>query len=46
MGYITSFVRDGDRAFLTYSRTGRGNEPVNGSVGLLDMTPYGRGDAC
>ncbi|WP_420878558.1 MULTISPECIES: hypothetical protein [Streptomyces] len=25
--------------------TGRGNERVNGSLGLLDMTPYGRGEA-
>ncbi len=24
--------------------TGRGNERVNGSLGLLDMTPYGRGE--
>src|SRR5215218_7547088 len=24
--------------------TGRGNEPSNGSFGLLDMTPYGRGE--
>jgi len=31
--------------FLTYSTTGRGNEPVNGSLGLLDMTPYGRREA-
>ena len=31
--------------FFTYSTTGRGNEPVNGSLGLLDMTPYGRGEA-
>ena len=45
MGYITCFLRDGDRVFLTYSTTGRGNEPVNGSLGLLDMTPYGRGEA-
>jgi len=45
MGYITCFLRDGDRVFLTYSTTGRGNEPVNGSPGLLDMTPYGRGEA-
>ena len=37
------YVRDGDRAFLTYATTGRGNERVNGSLGLLDMTPYGRG---
>ena len=45
MGYLTCFLRDGDRVFLTYSTTGRGNEPVNGSFGLLDMTPYGRGEA-
>jgi hypothetical protein len=44
MGYLTCFLRDGDRAFLTYSTTGRGNERVNGSLGLLDMTPYGRGE--
>src|SRR5258708_451252 len=42
MGHIVCFLRDGDRVFLTYSTTGRANEPVNGSLGLLDMTPYGR----
>src|SRR3984957_8653163 len=45
MGNIVAFLRDGDRVFLTYSTTGRGNERVNGSLGLLDMTPYGRGEA-
>jgi hypothetical protein len=45
MGHIVCFLRDGDRVFLTYSTTGRGNESVNGSLGLLDMTPYGRGEA-
>ena len=45
MGYITCYLRDGDRTFLTYSTTGRGNEPAEGSFGLLDMTPYGRGEA-
>ena len=45
MGHIVCFLRDGDRVFLTYSTTGRGNEPVNGSLGLLDMTPYGRREA-
>lgn len=44
MGSITSFLRHDDRVFLTYSTTGRGNEPVNSSLGLLDMTPYGRGE--
>ena len=44
MGHLTFFLRDGDRAFLTYSTTGRGNERINGSLGMLDMTPYGRGE--
>ncbi len=44
MGYLTCYLRDGDRVFLTYSTTGRGNEPVAGSFGLLDLTPYGRGE--
>ncbi|MDY0908250.1 DUF899 family protein [Microbacterium sp. CFBP9034] len=42
MGSITSFLRDGDRVFLTYETTGRGNEVFEGTFGLLDMTPYGR----
>lgn len=45
MGYLASFLRDGDRTFLTYSTTGRGTETANGSMSLLDMTPYGRGEA-
>ncbi|WP_329456554.1 DUF899 family protein [Streptomyces sp. NBC_01497] len=45
MGSLTCFLRDGDRVFLTYSTTGRGNEPVSGFLALLDMTPYGRGEA-
>ncbi len=44
MGHLTVFLRDGDRTFLTYSTTGRGNERVLGSLGLLDITPYGRGE--
>lgn len=44
MGFLTSYLRLGDRTFLTYSTTARGNERVNGSMGLLDMTPYGRGE--
>jgi hypothetical protein len=36
MGDIVSFLRDGDRLFLTYSTTGRGNEPVNGSYPGFD----------
>jgi hypothetical protein len=42
MGLLICFRRDGDRVFLTYSTTGRGTEPANGSLALLDMTPYGR----
>ena len=30
-GHIICFLRDGDRVFRTYSTTGRGNEPVDGS---------------
>ncbi|TWH38000.1 putative dithiol-disulfide oxidoreductase (DUF899 family) [Rhodococcus rhodochrous J38] len=44
MGYLTSYLRDGDRTFLTYSTTGRGTERANSSAGQLDMTPYGRGE--
>lgn len=42
MGHLECFLRDGERVFLTYATTGRGNEPANGSLGVLDMTPYGR----
>ncbi|MFD2028437.1 DUF899 family protein [Promicromonospora aerolata] len=45
MGHIACFLRDGDRVYLTYRTTGRGNEPASGVFGLLDMTPYGRGEA-
>jgi predicted dithiol-disulfide oxidoreductase (DUF899 family) len=44
-GRISCYLRDGDRAFLTYSTTGRGNEVSAPSFALLDMTPYGRGEA-
>jgi predicted dithiol-disulfide oxidoreductase (DUF899 family) len=45
MGVMTSYLRDGDRVFLTYSSTGRGTESYCGSFALLDMTPYGRREA-
>ena len=45
VGHISCFLRDGDRVFFTYSTTGRGIEVANGSFGLLDMTPHGRGEA-
>ncbi len=44
-GHIICYLRDGGRVFLTYSTTGRGNEPADTSLGLLDMTPYGRREA-
>ncbi|HEX2818836.1 MAG TPA: DUF899 family protein [Streptosporangiaceae bacterium] len=43
MGYVSCFLCDGDRVFLTYSTTGRGIEAGSGSLALPDMTPYGRG---
>ncbi|MCP2267470.1 DUF899 family protein [Promicromonospora thailandica] len=45
MGHLACFLRDGDRVYLTYRTTGRGNEPAAGVFGLLDLTPYGRGEA-
>ncbi len=45
MGSVTVFLRHGDRAFLTYATTGRGNEPISPHLMLLDMTPYGRREA-
>jgi predicted dithiol-disulfide oxidoreductase (DUF899 family) len=44
MGHLACFLRDGERVFLTYRSTGRGTERVNGSLALLDITPYGRGE--
>ncbi|MBP2471289.1 putative dithiol-disulfide oxidoreductase (DUF899 family) [Crossiella equi] len=44
MGYLTCYLREGDRVFLTYSCTARGNEVANPSLNLLDLTPYGRGE--
>jgi len=44
-GHIVCYLRDGERVFLTYSTTGRGNEPADTTLGLLDMTPYGRREA-
>jgi predicted dithiol-disulfide oxidoreductase (DUF899 family) len=45
MATVASYLRDGDRTFLTYSTTGRGLEAFIGSFALLDMTPYGRREA-
>jgi predicted dithiol-disulfide oxidoreductase (DUF899 family) len=45
MGGLACYLRDGDRVFLTYSTTDRGTELISGTFALLDMTPYGRGEA-
>ncbi|MFL0410141.1 DUF899 family protein [Microbacterium paludicola] len=45
MGHFTVFLRRGDRVFLTYDTTGRGTEIADGQLQLLDLTPYGRGEA-
>lgn len=41
-GDIACFLRQGDRAFLTYETTARGVETIMASLHLLDLTPYGR----
>lgn len=45
MGTFAVYLRDGDRTFLTYDTTGRGVEGAVGTFALLDLTPYGRGEA-
>ena len=41
-GRISCYVRQGDRVYLTYWTTGRGDEVMSPSFGLLDLTAYGR----
>jgi predicted dithiol-disulfide oxidoreductase (DUF899 family) len=41
-GMLVSYLRDGDRVYETYWTTGRGNEPMAPSYGLMDLTIYGR----
>ncbi|HST48701.1 DUF899 family protein [Jatrophihabitans sp.] len=41
-GILVSYLRDSDRVFETYWTTGRGNEIMAPSYGLLDRTAYGR----
>jgi len=45
MGSTACFLRDGERTFLTYETTGRGNEAFEPVFSLLDITPYGRGES-
>src|SRR5437016_9886754 len=41
-GLLVCYLRHGDRVFETYWTTGRGNEPMAPTYGLLDLTVYGR----
>ena len=41
-GILVSYLRDGDKVYETYWNTGRGNELMSPSYGLLDLTVYGR----
>jgi predicted dithiol-disulfide oxidoreductase (DUF899 family) len=41
-GILVCYLRDGDRVYETYWTTGRGNELMAPSYGLLDLTVYGR----
>lgn len=41
-GVLACYLRDGDQVFETYWTTGRGNEVMAPSYGLLDLTVYGR----
>jgi predicted dithiol-disulfide oxidoreductase (DUF899 family) len=41
-GILVSYLRDGDDVYETYWTTGRGNELMAPSYGLLDRTVYGR----
>ena len=41
-GMLVCYLRDGDRVFETYWTTGRGNELMAPSYGLLDLTVHGR----
>ena len=41
-GRISCYLRREDKIYLTYWTTGRGDEVMSPSFGLLDMTAYGR----
>src|SRR3984957_1862875 len=40
--HVVCYLRDGDRVFETYWTNGRGDEALDNSYGLLDLTVYGR----
>lgn len=41
-GILVAYLREDDKVYETYWTTGRGNEPMAPSYGLLDLTVYGR----
>jgi Bacterial protein of unknown function (DUF899) len=41
-GILVCYLRDGDKVYETYWTTGRGNEVMAPSYGLLGLTVYGR----
>jgi predicted dithiol-disulfide oxidoreductase (DUF899 family) len=41
-GILVAYLRNGDKVYETYWTTGRGNEVMAPSYGLLDLTVYGR----
>lgn len=41
-GILVAYLRDADQVYETYWTTGRGNELMSPSYGLLDLTVYGR----
>jgi predicted dithiol-disulfide oxidoreductase (DUF899 family) len=41
-GILACYLRDGDSVYETYWTTGRGNEVMAPSYGLMDLTVYGR----
>ena len=41
-GRISCYLRRDDKIYLTYWTTGRGDEVMSPSFGLLDLTAYGR----
>jgi hypothetical protein len=41
-GILVSYLRNGDKVYETYWTTGRGNELMAPSYGLVDLTVYGR----
>jgi predicted dithiol-disulfide oxidoreductase (DUF899 family) len=41
-GILVPYLRDGDQVYETYWTTGRGNEAMANSYGLLDLTVYVR----